>query len=465
MYQVRVGGKTLIAEEGELLSELLMRHGISAPHPCSGRGVCKKCRAIVDGQEILTCQYRIERDVDVFLPSESALSVKDIASADEKSSDELFLVLDIGTTTLIMALCSIDGKILRKITCANPQAVFGADVISRIDACSRLGAKTLQAPLISRINEMISCMGRVPVRMLVSGNATMLHLLFGEDCSPMGYAPYTPRFLEKREVSASALGIVGVRELTSLPSAHAFVGADIIAGLATTDMPQRGKWSLFVDLGTNAEIVLFSGERILCTAAAAGPCFEGSNIECGMSAASGAICSFAAIGGENVIETVDGARPVGLCATGLIDAIYELLRLGEIDESGYLDGRFYLADGVYISPADVRQLQLAKSAVHSAIEALLDIAGIEWQEVEKLYISGGFAAKLSIPHATVIGLIPRQLSDRCVIIEDSCVMGTLKYAVGDDAELNDLAEKAEYCDLTSSDVFKKAFIKNMGFVV
>ncbi len=464
MYKVNVGGKTLKAEEGELLSELLMRHGISAPHPCSGRGVCKKCKALVDGQEILTCQYKIDRDVNLYLPTESGLSVKDVESSEFFRSDELFTVLDIGTTTLIMALCSNDGKILRRITSTNPQTVFGADVISRINACSRLGARTLQAPLIARINEMLSCMGRKTQRMFVSANATMLHLFLGEDCSSMGHAPYTARFLGKREVRAKTVGVVGVEDLIVLPSAHAFVGADIIAGLACVDLPKKGKWSLFADLGTNAEIVLLSEDRILCTAAAAGPCFEGSNIECGMSAAEGAICSFCTIGGEKIVETVDGAPPVGLCATGLIDAIYELLRLGEIDESGYLDGRFYLADEVYISPADVRQLQLAKSAVHSAIEALLDIADAGWEKVEKLYISGGFAAKLSIPHARGVGLIPRQLADRCVLIEDSCVRGTLKYAVGD-AEPNELAEKAEYCDLTQSDVFKEAFIKNIGFNV
>ncbi len=464
MCKVKVGGKTLMAEEGELLSELLMRHGISAPHPCSGRGVCKKCRAIADGEEILTCRYRICRDVDVYLPTESALSVKDFEGAESFGDDELFTVLDIGTTTLIMALCSKDQRILRRVTSTNPQAVFGADVISRIDACSRLGTEALQAPLIARINEMLSCLGRQTERMFVSANATMLHLFLGEDCTSMGRAPYTASFLEKREVSAETVGLEGVGELIVLPSAHAFVGADIIAGLACVDMPKKGKWSIFADLGTNAEIVLFSEDRILCTAAAAGPCFEGSNIECGMSAAAGAICSFGTIGGERIVETVEGAPPVGLCATGLIDAIYELLRLGEIDESGYLDGRFYLADGVYISPADVRQLQLAKSAVHSAIEALLDIADAEWEDVERLYISGGFVSKLSIPHATVVGLVPRQLADRCALIEDSCLNGTLKCAVGD-AEPSELAHRAEYCDLIQSDVFKEAFIKNMAFNV
>lgn len=464
MYRVNVDGKILKAEEGELLSELLMRHGISVAHPCSGRGVCKKCKATVDGEEILTCRYRIFRDVDVRLTADSGISVKDFEFGEGFASDELFTVLDIGTTTLIMALCSKDGKILRRITSTNPQTVFGADVISRIDACSRLGAETLQAPLIARVNEMLSRMETQTERMFVSANATMLHLLLGEDCSSMGRAPYTASFLEMREVSAETAGIIGVKELIILPSAHAFVGADIIAGLACVEMPQKGKWSIFVDLGTNAEIVLFSADRILCTAAAAGPCFEGSNIECGMSATSGAICSFATVGGERIVETVDNTPPVGLCATGLIDVIYELLRLGEIDESGYLDGRFYLADGVYISPADVRQFQLAKSAVHSAIEALLEIADAEWKDVEKLYISGGFASKLSIPHATVVGLVPRQLADRSALIEDSCLNGTLKYVVGDE-EPSALAEKSEYCDLTESEFFKKAFIENMAFNV
>ena len=457
MYTVHINGVPYRAGEGELLSQLLMRYGIESPHPCSGRGTCQKCKLLVDGEYVLSCKYRINGDITVTLPRPKGISVKEV----EPTLSPAFTALDIGTTTLIMANVSSDGRIIKKASATNPQSVFGADVISRIEQCEKHSLKALRDPLIQRINDMIRALGAPTERMYVAANATMLHIFANEDCSSIGRAPYTAKFLSLTEKSASELGIHGVESITLLPSAHAFVGADILAGLACTEMPSCGKYSLFIDLGTNAEIVLFSKDKAICTAAAAGPCFEGSSIECGMSALKGAVCSFTLEGSEKLIETVDGEKPSGICATGLIDLVFELLRIGEIDESGYLESNYYLSDGVYLSPADVRQLQLAKSAVRSAIEALLSVLGLEYGDIETLYISGGFAAKLSVSKAAAIGLIPRALVGKCITIDDSCLMGTVKFALCGRLPF----ESAEYCDLTENRVFAEKFIANMSFDV
>lgn len=464
MYKVRIGERTLIAKDGELLSELFGRCGIEAPHPCAGRGVCKKCRAVVDGEEILTCRYRVEGDVTVILPSRGTLDKEVLADHAAFDDDRLFYALDIGTTTLALSLVSFDGREICRVNALNPQSVFGADVISRIEQCSIGGAMSLQAPLIKRINEMTDSVGRRTKYLFAAGNATMLHLLLGVDCSSIGRAPYTPVFLGEREENAKELGLSGCEIVKLLPSAHSFVGADVVAGLGCIEMPKPGKYSLFVDLGTNAEIALISRDRILCTAAAAGPCFEGSNIDCGMSALKGAICSVKIDESGVKVETVGGKRAKGICATGLIDAIYGLLYSDVIDDSGYMEENFYLADGVYLSPSDIRNFQLAKSAVSSAMEALISLAGIGFDKVEALYLSGGFAKKLSIPRAAVVGLIPRELSGKCRILEDSCLAGIIKYACGG-SDPAALAGMAEYCDLSTDAVFAEKFIENMSFEI
>ena len=469
MYQVNIGGRTYAAREGELLGELLMRYGIEAPHPCAGRGTCGKCRALVDGREILTCQYRIEGDVTVVLSGRAGLDVEVFGNLDENQLGGLFFALDVGTTTLSLALVSADGREICRVGAQNPQILFGADVISRIGQCGRGGAESLQTPLINRINEMI-CAALTAVggenlqigKMVSAGNATMLHLLLGIDCSGIGRAPYTPAFLEEKEVSAESVGLSGCDRLRLLPSAHSFVGADVVAGLSLVDEPREGRYALFVDLGTNAEIALVSRHGILCTAAAAGPCFEGSNIACGMSALSGAICSVDIDAGGVRYETVGGAAARGICATGLIDAIYGLLYSGIIDEDGYMEADFSFADGVYLSPEDVRNFQLAKSAVHSAMEALLARAGVGFGEVDTLYISGGFAKRLSVRRAAVVGLIPRRLAGKCRVIEDSCLKGIIK-EVCSGGEVGRIAASAEYCDLASDAVFGERFIANMEF--
>ena len=471
MIKINVDGRILSCEKGERLSEVLMRYGIESPHPCAGRGSCLKCRVTVDGEDALSCQYVIERDVTVSLSEKREIEVELLCDGSDIDENRHFYALDIGTTTLALSLSTFDGREVCRVNALNPQSVFGADVISRIEQCSKGGAASLQKPLADRINEMTAALKNAlgmpelrVERMFAAGNTTMLHLILGVDCTSIGVAPYTPVFLDEREVSAAEIGILGCEWLRLLPSAHSFVGADVVAGLGLIDMPRDGKHSLFVDLGTNAEIALVSRDRILCTAAAAGPCFEGSNIRCGMSALSGAICSVTLTREEIRVETIGGGEPKGICATGLIDGIFWLLQTDDIEESGYMEEDLYLSGKVCLTPADVRSFQLAKSAVHSAMEALLSLAGIGFEDIEALYLSGGFAKKLSVFRAASVGLIPKTLAGKCRILEDSCLKGIIKYACGE-SEPSAIADASEYCDLSADSVFAEKFIENMSFEI
>ena len=460
MHKVIINGTTEFANDGTLLSDVLIRSGKSVDHPCGGRGTCRKCLVTVNGKEELSCQYIIRSDITVTVKNSGKIYSETGTEETNVITDNLCYALDIGTTTLALALVSLDeNKIIKVITRTNPQRTFGADIMTRIDYCSKNGVEELKKTLITEINSMISEFDLQHIgKLYVSGNATMLHLFFGIDCSAMGVAPYTPEFLESKTEKAKALGITGVETVESLPSIAAFVGADLVAGLNYIGMPKNGKHNLLIDLGTNAEIVLFSEKSALCTAAAAGPCFEGANISCGMSATDGAVYSYSV----NGIKTISDAPAKGICGTGLIDIIAYLLDNKTIDETGYMEDDFEVADGVYISQADIRQFQLAKSAIYSAIIALLQAKNVSFDEIENLYISGGFSAKISIENAAKAGLFPKELTNKCIAINNSSLLGTVKYA----CEKNDLAvyiDKSTYVDLSSDPTFSDLFIENMMF--
>lgn len=462
MHKVIIDGETQYAQDGTVLSDALNRSGKSVDHPCGGKGICKKCLVTVNGKEELSCQYIIKSDVSVTIKNDGKIYSETGAEETNVITDNLCFALDIGTTTLALALVSLDeGKTIKVITRTNPQRAFGADVMTRIDYCCKNGVEELQKTLIAEINSMVSEFDLHNIeKFYVSGNATMLHLFFGIDCSAMGIAPYSPVFLESKTKKAENLGIIGVETVESLPSIAAFVGADLVAGLNFVGMPENGKHNLLVDLGTNAEIVLFSEKSALCTAAAAGPCFEGANISCGMSATDGAVYSYSA----NRIKTISDAPAKGICGTGLVDIIAYLLDKEIVDETGYMEADFEVADGVYINQADIRQYQLAKSAVCSAVLTLLQMKNLSFEDVEKMYISGGFSAKINIENAAKTGLLPKELKGKCIAINNSSLLGTVKYA----CEKNDLAvyvDNSTYVDLSANPIFSDLFIENMMFEV
>lgn len=461
MARVRIDSAVYEASPGERLSDLLIRIGKAIPMPCGGRGTCGKCRVRVNGNETPACEYRVEEDIEVRLPERETIVSETGAACAEKETKAGALALDLGTTTLALALVSPEnGSIIKVTTRPNPQRAYGADVMSRIRYCMEHGPAQLQRAALGAVREMLRELeAPAGLPLYVSGNTTMLHLFFGADPSPMGAAPYTPVFLDLRKAAGETLGLPEIKEAVSLPGAAAFVGADLTAGLNYVGLPPAGRYRLLIDLGTNAEIVLFSGDAALCTAAAAGPCFEGANISCGMSASPGAICAFGAEG----FRTVGDKPPVGVCGTGLIDAIAALLKDGAIDESGYMEGETYeLAPGVFLTQGDVRQYQLAKSAVCSAVQALVKKTGIGWDQIDSACIAGGFSAKINVENAVYTGLLPTELQEKCVAVNNSSLLGTVKFI----CERNDLyayLTDMRYVDLSADPDFSALFIENMTF--
>lgn len=448
------------------LRDFLAQNGYFVPQPCAGKGTCKKCEVIVNGKKELACRYVLSGDATVILPEREVISTVTGGQESGRLTENVCLCLDIGTTTLALALVSLDEKcIIRTVTAPNPQRSFGADVISRIGHCAKNGAGELQKVLLQRVRELVKELLDVfhfsgVERMYVAGNTTMLHLFFGVDCAALGYSPYTPAFLEKRCEKASQLGIRGVEQVIALPGVSAFVGADIVAGIHCVGVPAQGQYRILLDLGTNAEIALYSKDRILCTAAAAGPCFEGANISCGMSAGEGAVCAYSLSDGYTVIG---GGTAKGICATGLIDAIANGLRRELIDETGYLEeDSLPICDGISLTRQDIREFQLAKSAIRAALECLLQRAGIGFDDIEGLYVAGGFSAGINVKNAAYLGLIPKALADKFRGINNASLLGTVKYACSGEA-LDLPLEKAGYADLSADTLFSELFVKYMMF--
>lgn len=483
MHKIEIDEKYIVCNDGALLSDVLRENGIELFLPCGGMGSCGKCAVEVDGKIELACKYHVKKDIFVVLPKkqrtfsavetvENSYSFKpefnrrDDTLARESYGEDTCFALDIGTTTLALALVDRSTqKAIKVLTDENPQGSFGADVISRIAYCRKNTPRDLFSVLKTKLERMLETFNFDGEKELyVSGNTVMLHLFLNVDCSDMGIYPYTPAFLASQCVSGETLGLSRISKVITLPCISSFVGADIFAGLCCVRPPQNGKYSLLVDLGTNAEVVLFSAARTLCTAAAAGPCFEGVNITCGMSASSGAICSFKPNPyGEADIKTVGGATARGICGTGLIDAVAALLEQGSIDDSGKLeDDEYYLTENVYLTQEDIRELQLAKSAVCAAVKTLMRLAGAEYDGIDTVYLSGGFSSQLDLSSASRIGLIPPKLAVKCKAMANTSLGGCVRYAC-ERCDPFSFFARAEYVDLSLDEGFSKELVENMSF--
>jgi uncharacterized 2Fe-2S/4Fe-4S cluster protein (DUF4445 family) len=407
------------------------------------------------------------------------------------------VAFDVGTTTLVGTLMNLrTGMAASVLSTLNGQAPFGADVISRIShAMNGPEAITeLQHAVVGTMNTILAELYRdagigpaQTYEAVVVGNATMLHLLFGIDPSPLAVMPFTPAFMEPLSVGAHEVGldIHPHGFIQTLPALGAYVGADIVAGVLATGIVREDRLRVFVDVGTNGEIVLGSGQRALATAAPAGPAFEGSQIRCGMRATDGAI------EGVTLNETVElqiiggDVRAEGICGSGLVDVVAQMLLAGLLDHSGRMktaddvpghplrdrlidvDGvrAFLLADGVYLTQRDVRELQFAKGSIATGIKVLMDILGVETNDLEEVMLGGSFGSYLNPESAKIIGLVPPVDLDRIIAVGNSAGEGA-KIALLSYRERQvafELPSRIEYVELSGRADFNDAFVSVLAF--
>lgn len=384
------------------------------------------------------------------------------ASGTDPSGKEIAAAVDIGTTTIAMsAVDTGTGRVLNTATCVNHQRAWGADVISRIDASNRGMGGRLQQSIRGDLKGLLEDLGLpADARMVISGNTTMEHLLQGLPCQTLGVAPYTPVDISLHEYE----------NMTVLPGISTYVGADIVSGIVACGMDQSDEICILVDLGTNGEMAIGCRDRIVCASTAAGPAFEGGNISCGMAGVPGAISAVEIRDSVVSVETIGGAAPAGICGTGVLETMYELLKEEIVDETGCMDDEwietgFPLADNIVFTAKDVREIQLAKSAIRAGMEILLQVFGADYDDVARLYLAGGFGQKINLDKAVGIGLLPEELLDRMIPVGNSSLAGAVMAARDPAilARMTRVAQMAEETALAESPLFSDLYMDNMFF--
>ena len=366
------------------------------------------------------------------------------------------LAVDIGTTTVVAQLIHIkSGKVLGVTGSHNLQARYGEDVISRmIFACAHEDKlQRLHNAVIKNINNLIQVLidenniGQEQITIIVAaGNTTMAHLLLSLTPCSIRMEPYVPTVNIFPQLSAKDLGIkihpMGIVEAISAPASY--VGGDIVSGVIACGMADRPETSILIDVGTNGEIVIGNNQWLACCSASAGPAFEGGGITNGMRATRGALEKFKIENDKISYETIGNAKVRGLCGSGLIDCIYELVHHGIINPDGKFpdkehdriikeDGivKFIVAYGndtetgkdITISQTDISNIIRSKGAVFAAIKSLTDYVGIEFDDIDTFYVAGGFGTYLNIPKAIGIGLLPDLKIEKIKFIGNSSLIG------------------------------------------
>ncbi len=428
----------------------------------------------------------------------AVLATQDLVSveAGDTSDDLLGVAFDVGTTTVVGTLVDLaTGEVLAVDSALNRQAVFGGDVISRI-AYTMPGTRhrqELQQAVIETMNRILERLchssgvdrGHI-YEALVVGNCTMIHLLLGVEARPISVAPFVPAF---RDSVALPAGDIGLRihprgRLETFPLIGSYVGADTVAGLHATGLARQEELWLFIDVGTNSEIALGSREAVAATSAPAGPAFEGSCIKAGMAATHGAI-ERVILGDVVELAVVGGGRPEGICGSGLIDMVAQLIRAGLLDSSGRLSSRsevadhplaqhlieqdgeraFCLADGVRLTQRDIRELQSAKSSVATGVRVLLEHMGVETKDVDAVLLAGSFGSSIDPQSARDLGLVPDLPLERIRFVGNVAAEGA-KMALLSFRERQvayDLARRVEYVELSSRADFNDLFVEGLAF--
>jgi uncharacterized 2Fe-2S/4Fe-4S cluster protein (DUF4445 family) len=510
------------------LADLLARKGLALNTRCNQRGLCRGCTVVLEsgplrdrntGQECTTpgeligCRHEWVpgQPATITLPARSLLAHRPAVADDFEVrvpvgneplfAGELGVAIDIGTTTVVALVADLaSGRILARASGFNQQIRFGDDVLTRIQLCHsdagmvpKLQEAICRDTVLPLVRQACERAGVAPARlggMSVAGNATMLHLLFGIDPSPMGLAPFTPRFIEHRVESTRKLGLPELPDLPvhALPGFAAYVGADIAAGVFATGLHYESEPTLFVDVGTNGEIVLRQGERLYACATAAGPAFEGCGLTSGMRATEGAIETVAITRGPLALhlETI-GAQPVaqspGICGSGYVDFLAQGRSSELLTETGRFDpeviaeaphlfqaSEFGQAlrlcgaeNNVRITEPDVALLLQAKAAIAAGIETLLARESLAPSDIRRVYLAGGFGMHLDVAHAIACGLLPGFDRAQVEAVGNTSLAGAYLAMLDRNVldEIDRIRWQAEIIELNLDPHFEDRFVENM----
>lgn len=497
MITIAPEGRKIPAEQGQTLLDALRRQGLAPDAPCGGNGKCGKCTLSVDGNSVLSCQYEITRNITVQsaprADSSRVLTHGDGARTEmEPLRSGCLAAFDIGTTTIVCYLLDgTTGDVLSVRSAVNPQESFGADVISRIQH-ALTGSLDILTKLLR--GEMSSLLAKACVDASITpqqvgvvsfvGNPCMQQLFLGISPRNLAEIPFAPvlnrcQILEARhylpECTDAALVVV--------PDISGYVGADTVGCILSTGMDQAEAMALMVDIGTNGEMVLGNRHRMTACATAAGPALEGARIRFGMRGCQGAIDHVWLENGALQCSVIGGGTAVGICGSGLIDAVAVLLDTGLINRRGRLSPResapvlqehlreeqaqrvFTLKDGVYLTQEDIREVQMAKGAIAAGIDLMAAHLGISTDEIQQVLLAGAFGSYIRPESACRIGLLPPKLLPKIRTVGNAAGSGARRLACNqrEMARAQQAAQQTEFLELASMPDFQKCFARNMMF--
>lgn len=501
----------IMVKNNQSLLDALLENKIYVSSICGGKGICGKCSIkVIDGELDITeydRRYFTDQDlkegkrlscksypkspctISIEINEDDFYVVSDYGNAVEKNNtndSKKVIVIDIGTTTIAIQLIDEKKNVINTYTSINHQRRFGADVISRIDASNNGKKEELRLSILDDLSKgiikILDDEGDSPKGIFISGNTTMIHLLLGYPCNTLGVSPFTPYSVDM--IHSNIIKIFGNKinskysniPVEILPCISTFIGADIVAGMIACSLDKDDNINLFIDLGTNGEMAIGNKDKILVTSTAAGPAFEGGNIKYGVGSISGAVSNVEMKNGKiESIKTIGDKNPIGICGTGVIEIVSELFKEDLIDETGLLDEEYFddgfpiatREDGelIYITSKDIREIQLAKSAVRAGIETLLSRYGVKYNDICNLYIAGGFGYKMNEDKAINIGMFPAELKNKIKIVGNTSLQGSAIYATDSDANIRakKICEICEEINLSTDKVFNDAYMKYMYF--
>jgi len=517
-------GKQISIHSGATLLEAAGQAGIILNTVCGGKGICEKCSVNVEpGEEqVLACQYHIQSDLTVTIPAGSRFFEQKILAEgiDTKgriqpdiykkylqpdSTSPIFgVAIDIGTTTVVAKLIDMkDGRCLATEAELNPQSRYGDDVISRI-TYAETDAKLaeLHETIINCVNELIARLCKQAgvdaeqiYEIAVAGNTTMNHLFLKLPVKQLGQAPYKAFSLDAKNTPAGelALQINPAGNIHSAPNIAGFVGSDTTAVALAVDIDSAEEMTLAVDIGTNGELVLGTGDKLYAASCAAGPALEGARIRCGSRAVEGAIEAVVAGDGDIVLDVIGDCPARSICGSGLIDAVAVLLKLGIVDATGRFVSASTLADSVppavvsrinaelgepvfiltaggaaetvFLTQKDIRQVQLAKAAIRAGIKLLEQKLGITDAEIQRIFLAGAFGNYIRAESALRIGLLPDVPVERIHFVGNAASAGAQMILLSRHCreKAKELARKIEYVEIAHEPNFQAVFTEAMSF--
>ena len=495
--RVLINGTERYVERGLKISDLLDIELL-----CAGNGRCGKCKvfargelsALSDAEKQLLSVEEIKSGIRLSCSAKmlGACEIATVASVSSSAniltdaSTQNFAVspdfasfgiaLDIGSTTLAAQLYDASGALLSSVAMLNPQSRCGADVISRIEYSLKNGPELLAELIREAINALICELCRKASvdsqkieQTVITGNTAMLYLLTSSSPLSLSRAPFEADRLFGEKLYARELGLSSLSETSEVYLPHcisAFVGADTVCALLSSQICNAADTAILLDVGTNGEMALKSGDALLVCSTAAGPAFEGVGISCGMRGETGAIDKVALVNGNLEPHVIGATSARGICGSGLVDAVASMLDLEYLDETGLLeDGDVQICEGITITQADIRNVQLAKSAICAGVITLAKSASVSLTSIDRALIAGGFGSYLNMHSAARIGLIPKELERKASSIGNAALAGAAAILLNSAsrAESERIAKSATVVELASNPIFVDAYINGMMF--